>query len=378
MEKKFNHERLNLLFSEDSAKGTYVEFKNLMSDLMDGEIQEGTSKREAEEAVRSVVFDLFEVTASDLDKPRVWRHAVEKHTKEYFELIEEVIEEKLDSSLANSELIREFAEVRNLNDGDKNEFWLEEETVLSVGRVSGDHHDLSIQYFKKPTRFTLPMQRYGIKIGDDIRQYLLGRKNFANQISAVAKAFEEKLATTIIGEIANVGDKVPANDDMNISVTISAGSDATQKDTARNAIIDVIGKVRDINGGSNVVMMGTRNAIAKLEAIQDLDWLSSDAKNEKYHTGRIGYFDEATLISVPQKYVKDNKALKNLIPEDFLLVIPTNAEKFVKIVNSGDVFTKTVNEEAATMDDMQTYEMQKSYGVATVVGQYIGYIKLNA
>lgn len=374
MEKKFNSKRLNALFEEHAEDYTFSELKDLMLDTVNGDL-DGATKKQAEETIRKFMLDLFEISAEDVTKPRVWRYAAKEHMAEYFELLEEVIERKIDDSLQGNELINQFAEVRNLNEGDKNLFYLQEKTVLSIARVSGGHHDLSLQHFKKPTSFTVGMSRYAVKIGDDIRQYLLNRKNFSDQINAVSYAFEEQIAKDVIAEIANVGSKLPASGDLSKSITMPASGNSVTKDTVREAIIDIIDKVRSINGGSDIIVMGTRNACAKLEAVQDLDWLSNDAKKDKYTKGRIAYFDEATLVTVPQKYVKENDTLKKLIPDDFLLVIPTNAERFVKIVNTGDVATETIDTVGAYVDDLQTYEMQKTFGVATIVGQYIGYIK---
>lgn len=371
----FDSERLNLIFEERKEEMNPTEFQNLMMDVMNHSLAEDLTEREAEESIRAFMLDVFELTPETINRPRVYRKNFEAHQEEFFELVETVIELKIEDSLQGHPLIQRFAEYRNLNMGDKNEFWIDDKTTLSVARVSGDHHDLTLQYFKKGSKFSVTMNRYAIKVGDDIRQYLLGRKSFSAAIAAVADAFAEKMAVDIVAEIVGIGAKLPANEDLNVAVTMPATGNSVTNDVVRDAIIDVIEKVKGVNGASDIVLMGTRTAIAKLERIQDLDWLSNDAKNEKYHTGRIAYFDEASLYEVPQRYQRVSETLKKLIPDDFLLVIPTAAEKFIKVVDNGDVFAKTRMEVADYMDDLATYEYQKTTGIAAILGQYIGYVK---
>jgi hypothetical protein len=47
--------------------------------------------------------------------------------------------------------------------------------------------------------------------------------------------------------------------------------------------------------GMEVVIMGTKTALSRLEGIQDIDWVSEDMRVQRNTTGRIGYFEGIRL-----------------------------------------------------------------------------------
>ena len=65
----------------NNAETTYDEVKNLMFDLYRGELDEGITKRQAEESLRELTRQIFGLTkdASKRDKKR----AYEAHAREY-------------------------------------------------------------------------------------------------------------------------------------------------------------------------------------------------------------------------------------------------------------------------------------------------------
>ena len=40
-----------------------------------------------------------------------------------------------------NEFFNEFVEMKNIAQGDRNEFWADKDVILTVAKVSGDHHD---------------------------------------------------------------------------------------------------------------------------------------------------------------------------------------------------------------------------------------------
>ena len=50
-----------------------------------------------------------------------------------------------------------------------------------------------------------------------------------------------------------------------------------------------------MDSDSEVVIMGTRAALASVFALNDVSWASSEMKNEMYTTGRFGYWEGIRL-----------------------------------------------------------------------------------
>jgi hypothetical protein len=122
--------------------------RNLMFDLgtgreiYDAEENRVISKAEASEVIRNACFEYL-----GLDKnasPKAIKRALDPHTekcKQFFEIIEEIIDTQIVYGLSENEFFNEFVDTKNMKDGDANEFWVDEDVLLTVSKVSGDHHD---------------------------------------------------------------------------------------------------------------------------------------------------------------------------------------------------------------------------------------------
>lgn len=135
--------RLQGIFeTEDKFEG----FKNLSFDLAHGhEIfdDEGNkvSTVDANAKVRNYVFNILGINEKSTKRDR--KRAFKKYGTELFEVIEEVIDIKVEKGFRDSEFFNQFVEERNLKRGDSQEFWTDEEVILSVSRIAGDHHDFN-------------------------------------------------------------------------------------------------------------------------------------------------------------------------------------------------------------------------------------------
>lgn len=124
------------------------EIKNLMFDLSAGrKIYDAESDREislmdANETLRN--FCVNELGLSNKATEREIQRALKTQKGiELFQVIEEILDEKIATGWKDDEFFDKFVEIKNLADGDKNEFWLQKDIILTVEHVSGDHHDLN-------------------------------------------------------------------------------------------------------------------------------------------------------------------------------------------------------------------------------------------
>lgn len=115
------------------------ELKKLMIDTANNCVINYT-KEQANEAIRQRFNETLGLTADSNMKDI--RKALRRHKAETYEIIEEVIDEKLKSGWGDNEFFKRFVDEKNLADGDKNEFYIPADTILTVTKFSGNHHDL--------------------------------------------------------------------------------------------------------------------------------------------------------------------------------------------------------------------------------------------
>ena len=364
----FSTEHLRKVFAEEDK---YEAFKKLTYDLNRGnEIYEydedGNKKRisksEANKAVQKVIFEILELDETSVKSKKARRLAYEKHHRELFEVIEEEIEFKIQEGFTNSEWFNEFVEMKNLALGDDNEFWTDEKVYLEVAKVAGDHHNLTLQTLGEGESYRVQTSKFAVKVGADIDMVTTGRLDFTKLTDKVAEAFITKVQAMMYDEVMDAAEKLPSNSQFNKTGAIG---DATKE------IFDTLLEDVSAANGAEVVIMGTKVALKKLNALADVDWASEDQKRQINTLGRLGAYETTTLIEIPQRFAVGDTGTK-LVASDKLLIMPRTAEKFVKFVDVGETEIREVNEKGSYADDFQSYEVHREMGIATQIGQYFG------
>ena len=121
--------------------------KNLMFDrtrkveIFDTENNRKVSDREADDVIREYLFSELSLNEKSSDK-EIRRALSSEAGKQFFAIIEEIIDEIIITGWQDNEFFNDFVEVRNMSDGDANEFWTDKDIILNVAKVAGDHHDL--------------------------------------------------------------------------------------------------------------------------------------------------------------------------------------------------------------------------------------------
>lgn len=121
--------------------------RNLMFDLsdrreiFDDEQNRVISTAEANDRLRTYCFETLHLNEKSTDRD-IKRALDTPEGKKFFQVIEEILDKQIATGWHDNEFFNDFVEQRNLKDGDMNEFWTEEDIILNVAKVSGDHHDL--------------------------------------------------------------------------------------------------------------------------------------------------------------------------------------------------------------------------------------------
>lgn len=101
------------------------------------------SKEETSTIIRNQFNKILGIdfkTATPMKRRQAWRD----HGREVASLIEDVILDKMVSgwNAANARFM-EYVEEINIADGDKNEFYVEDNSLLQVSKFAGNHHDIN-------------------------------------------------------------------------------------------------------------------------------------------------------------------------------------------------------------------------------------------
>lgn len=348
--------------------GFNKEFRNLTFDLSKREDiynEDGApvSKTEANEAVRKVVFETLGLNEKSTLK-QINRALDSEAGKQFFEVIEEEADILINAGWKDNEFFNQFVDSRNESDGDRTDFWTEDEVLLTVTKVSGDHHYTSVQRLGAGSPITVPKAVYRAKIGGDIRLFLTGRKNWDELIEAVAAAFVRKIQDELYAEFLGAASKLalPANFVKNGALSTST------KDTFDQVIADVA----DVNNVSDVIIMGTKSALKKLSALTDINWIANSQKEDIAANGILGSYEGTTLLELPNRFKdKTLSATNRLVDPKKLWIFPVIDYKPIKMVDGGENEFE-IKEIGETMDDQQTYEVTRRMGIATVITRYFG------
>lgn len=366
----FSNHVMNV-FNESNAD--YESIKNLMFDLAvgneiyDAESDRVISKSEAEENLRTFVQKVFEVN-QDSSK-RDLKRAIRKHGREFFDIIEEVLDQVIVAGFRDNEFFNRFVEYRNIALGDAYEFYTEKETILNIAKVGMSHHDFMLQRLGKGETFTIPTERYGAAVGMDLNMYLIGREDWSKLVNAISRAFTVKIQDEFYAQMLNVANSIPA--------AIRSGFVGTGLFTTtgvKDQFDAVIENVATANE-SAVVILGTKSALRKLNALSDVNWRAQSLKEDVSHSGIMGDYEGTVLMEIPNRFVSEG-SLNKKIDSTKLWILPANdADKFIKFIDQGETEIDEITEKGEAngrIDDIGKYEVQRNFGIAVILGRYLG------
>ena len=344
---------------------SYDEIKNLMFDLYKGELDEGISKKDAEDKLREMSLKIFGLTKDAKKRERI--RAYEEFGRQFFNVIEEVTDWTVSTGLKENEWFNELVNYRNLNDGDENLFKNEhEEVILSVARMGKRHHDTMLQRLPENTTYSVETDLYGAAVGADIDRYLIGQEDWTKLIDAITKAFIVMIQELIFAEILEAPKKLPVQSGF---VETGALSTATRKKFNK-----VLQNVSVANDNADVVIMGTMVALQELEGLIDINWLADSQKEDKAKMGRLGNYGRYTLVEIPQRFAR-NDVTKDMYKDDVLWVFASGDNKMVDMVDVGETLIEEITDRGtanSNIADLMKYEVQREFGVATRLGRYFG------
>ena len=332
---KFMQFDMNVKNVFENDESNYDSFNKLMLDYSH-DMLDGISAREANDKIVEIFRNI--IGCDEKSTKAEIRRGIRRNQNLIFDLIEVVIDDALISGWQENPFFKEFVEVRNLAMHDKNEFYVPDDSVLSVMKVSGNHHDLLRQRLGAGKTFSVETSWYGIKVYAEFERLLTGLEDFSTLVGKITEAFDRYVNQALYETLIGIGTTLGSQ-----WYKASAINDTT-KETLRTLVMDV-----SMATGSEVVIMGTYAALSKVYDLTTVSWASGDMKNEKYTTGRFGYWEGIRLVELKQGF-KLNDTTQYLIANDVLFIMPVGIEPMIKLVYEGDTQTYQVQDAGTHMD----------------------------
>lgn len=372
-------EHVNSVFA--AMNTNYEAMNNLMQDvalgreIYDAETDRVISKKEANDKIYQFSLKLLGIENVH-DKKQV-RRGFRDHGREWFDIIEDTIDTKIAWGFSDNMWFNELVDQRNIAYGDRQDFYIENDAVLSVAKAGTSHHDHIIQRLPAGQTISVPTALYVVKVGADINKYVVGQVDWTALVDAIAKAFTVKIQTEVYSNVTSAAASLPVQTGF-----VGTGALSSSTKAAFDAIIE---NVSAANEGAEVVIMGTKSGLAKISAIADITYsgslIAGAQKDSVMNTGNIGIYEGTKLIEIPNRFASrlpltgSGAALPNkLFDPTKLMIIPVvgDAGKFVKFVDEGDTLILEKTDRGDYVSDIMTYEVQRHFGVATVLGRYFG------
>ena len=348
----------------DKMAIAYEDVKNLMFDLYRNELGEGVTKREAEEKLRSISLEIFGLTKDSSKRDR--KRAYEKYSREFFDVIEEVLDFTVTTGLKENEWFNTLVNYKNIKEGDDNLFVTTQDAILSVARMGKRHHDTMLQRLPEGETYSVNTDVYGAAVGADIDRYLIGQEDWTKLIDAVTKALVIKAQDLILTELLAAPEKLPVQDGF-----VETGALNTANKKKFNKILQ---NVSVANDNADVVIVGTMVGLQELENLITINWIADSQKESVAATGRLGNYGRYQLVEIPQRFAR-NDMTKDVYDDNILYVFATGDEKLIDFVDVGETIIDEITERGeanANISDLMKYEVQREFGAGTRLGRYFG------
>lgn len=357
----------------DEFKTDHEGMTQLMCDLALGhEIFDGErtiSKAEAEATVLDFSRKILGVTPEMLaskDTKAITR-SIRDNKREWFDVLEDTIDLTGHVGLTENEWFNELSETISLGYHDRQDFYAEADSILAVATVGTSHHDHIMQRLKAGERYSIPTARHAIKVGADINRYVTGQVDWVKFVEAITKAYILDIQTETLKALDTAVAKLPASTEF-----VGTGDIVTKK----NDFLNITDNVADANGVNGVVVMGTRAGLRKVMGIIDTNWIAAKQKDERADFGIVATAEGITLARIPNRYKDTRYATGKIFDDDELYIFGSDGtSKMIKVVEEGGAYIDEVTERGISngyYQDIQSYEVQRIYGVGVVPGYIFG------
>lgn len=307
----------------------------LMNDSLTNKVAlfNAEASKYTDQAIREAFFEI-------LGEDKLTWQNFRNHKNEIFTVIENVLSVNLPSAWENSPFYNQFVEVKNGALGDKNEFYVEDNSILVTSRFSGNHWDTDRQKLQGRKGFSVSTEWIYLRVYDDLERFLIGAITLPEMLAKLQKGFQNEIDGRIYASFNGIGTYLP-----------SAFQEKGSYD--RGLMNDLIQRVQ-IASQKEVIIAGTRTALSHIAEGINTAWLANSQKEEMATTGmlveNIGL--PANAVVIPQTFLRGTYDFR--VDNNVIHVLPANS-KLIKMFYEGDVRARDLDSQ---MTHDQTFDSQ--------------------
>ena len=264
-----------------------------------------------------------------------------------FELMEEIIDDVLPKKVLAE--YSQFAEIKTYAQGDRPVFT---QRITAAARRRAKQFITKVglagkyEVFKLDGRsYEVPTSAFGGAAQISIEEYLDGRIDMADVLDIVMEGLDEAIYLEIERALVAAVTDLPA---ANKTVQTSFDEDE----------MDKLISIADSYGQSTIYC--TYEFAATM--VPSEGWISDNMKDQKWNNGYLANYKGHRVIVLPQSYEDETNA-KKVVDPSYAWIIPTGAEKPVKVAFEG----QTMVREFENHDWSREVQIYKKVGVGAII-----------
>lgn len=264
-----------------------------------------------------------------------------------FELMEEIIDDVLPKKVLAE--YSQFAEIKTYAQGDRPVFT---QRITAAARRRAKQFITKVglagkyEVFKLDGRsYEVPTSAFGGAAQISIEEYLDGRIDMADVLDIVMEGLDEAIYLEIERALVAAVTDLPA---ANQTVQTSFDEDE----------MDKLISIADSYGQATIYC--TYEFAATM--VPSEGWISDNMKDQKWNNGYLANYKGHRVIVLPQSYEDETNA-KKVIDPSYAWIIPTGAEKPVKVAFEG----QTMVREFENHDWSREIQIYKKVGVGAIL-----------
>lgn len=266
-----------------------------------------------------------------------------------FALLEEILSRTVVEGLQGDEFFNALVDFRNVAEGDKNLFLVEDNHLFVVSEAADGTQGIRRQRLGGTKESSIPTSLKLVRIYEELNRVLSGRVDFNHLINKVAESFRQKL----LNDVYTLWTGATAEQLGGVTYFPVAGA------YNEDALLELISHVEAAAGGKPATIVGTKKAIRNLKsAIQ-----SDSAKEDLYNLGYYGKFYGTPVVVTPQRHKVGST---EFVMDDDVLTIIAGDDKPIKCVYEGSPIV-LMGDPMQNADFTQEYLYGEKYGMGIVL-----------
>ena len=267
---------------------------------------------------------------------------------ELFAVIEELIDVALDVATLEDSPLKDMIETKNGEWGDKPEFLVPDNSLLTVDVVANGTQGIRRQRLIGGQKVPLTPVNKAVKIYEELILILSGRIDWVEFVNRVAKSFEREFYASVAAQLNNLS---------TARFTVTASGSPSE-----SGLLNLIEKVEAATGKTAYVL-GTRTALRNFPMSQ----IGETVKDDYYDVGFSQRFNGTPCIRL-KNYLD---AAGNFVLSDTRVYVLAGDDKIIKHYIEGEPIV-IARDAADNADLTQEYTVIRREGIAVVVSATMG------